>query len=126
MQRKSIMFSRIVLFLLLLSLPAGLSAQVQEYQAYKDYTVERGDTLWDITKEELQDPFLWPKVWNENPDIDNPDKIYPNQKIKIPLHLLQKEMAPPAPKPMVKPSVKPKPEEQPVIITTFSKRVPGR
>lgn len=122
MQRKSIMFSRIVLFLLLLSLPAGLSAQVQEYQAYKDYTVERGDTLWDITKEELQDPFLWPKVWNENPDIDNPDKIYPNQKIKIPLHLLQKEMAPPAPKPMVKPSVKPKPEEQPVIITKPSQK----
>ncbi|MCJ7484078.1 MAG: LysM peptidoglycan-binding domain-containing protein [Thermodesulfovibrionales bacterium] len=122
MQRKSIMFSRIVLFLLLLSLPAGLSAQVQEYQEYKDYTVERGDTLWDITKEELQDPFLWPKVWNENPDIDNPDKIYPNQKIKIPLYLLQKEIAPPAPKPMVKPSVQPKPEEKPVIITKPSQK----
>ena len=119
MQRKSILISSIVVYLLLLSLPSVLSAQVQEY---KDYTVERGDTLWDITKEELQDPFLWPKVWNENPDIDNPDNIYPNQKIKIPLHLLQREMAPPAPKPMVKPSMKPQPEEKPVVITKPAKK----
>lgn len=119
MRRKSIIFSGIVVYLLLLSLPSVLSAQVQEY---KDYTVERGDTLWDITKEELQDPFLWPKVWNENPDIDNPDNIYPNQKIKIPLHLLQREMAPPAPKPMVKPSMKPQPEEKPVVITKPAKK----
>jgi len=119
MQRKSILISSIVVYLLLLSLPSVTPAQIQEY---KDYTVERGDTLWDITKEELQDPFLWPKVWNENPDIDNPDKIYPNQKIKIPLYLLQKEISPPAPKPMVKPSMKPQPEEKPVVITKPAKK----
>ena len=119
MQRKSILFSNIVLYLLLLSFPSIISAQGQEY---RDYTVERGDTLWDITKQELKDPFLWPKVWNENPDINNPDKIYPNQKIKIPLHLLQKELVPPAPKPIAQPPIKPKPEEKPVIIAKPAKK----
>lgn len=107
------------MYLLLLSLPSVLSAQVQEN---KDYTVKRGDTLWDITKGELKDPFLWPKIWNANPDINNPDKIYPNQKIKIPLYLLQKELAPPAPEPVVQPSIKPKPEEKPVMIAKPAKK----
>jgi hypothetical protein len=112
MQRKSFFLSRLVWYLLLLSLPSVISAQVQEY---KDYTVERGDTMWDITKEELKDPFLWPKVWNANPGINNPDKIYPNQKIKIPLYLLQKEIAPLAQERVSQPALMPKPEEKPVI-----------
>jgi LysM domain len=119
MQRKSLIISRVVLYLLLLSLPSVLSAQLQEN---KDYTVKRGDTLWDITRGELKDPFLWPKVWNANPDINNPDRIYPNQKIKIPLYLLQKEFAHPAPEPVVQPSIKPKPEEKPVKMASPVKK----
>lgn len=69
---------------------------------YKDYTVTKGDTLWDISNNELKDPFLWPKVWKENPEIKNPDLIYPGQKIRIPLYLLQKEI-----KPVVKPEIMP-------------------
>jgi hypothetical protein len=69
---------------------------------YKDYTITKGDTLWDISDNELKDPFLWPKVWKENPEIKNPDLIYPGQKIRIPLYLLQKEI-----KPEVKPEIKP-------------------
>jgi len=61
-------------------------------QEYKDYIVMKGDTLWDISKKELQDPFFWPKIWKENPDIANPDRIYPQQIIRIPLSLLQKEI----------------------------------
>ena len=60
---------------------------------YKDYTVAKGDTLWDISNNELKDPFLWPKVWKENPEIKNPDLIYPGQKIRIPLYLLQGNQA---------------------------------
>lgn len=62
-----------------------------EMQEIKDYKVKGGDTLWDISNKELQDPFLWPKIWKENPEIVNPDRIYPDQSIKIPLYLLQKE-----------------------------------
>ena len=75
-------------FLLSLLLPAAALSQPQEM---KDYTVREGDTLWDISGRELNDPFLWPKVWKENPDIKNPDRLYPGQIVKIPLYLIQKE-----------------------------------
>lgn len=58
---------------------------------YKEYKVLKGDTLWDISSKEIKDPFLWPKIWKENPEIKNPDRITPNQMIKIPLRLIQKE-----------------------------------
>ncbi|MDI6745419.1 MAG: LysM peptidoglycan-binding domain-containing protein [Thermodesulfovibrionales bacterium] len=58
---------------------------------YKEYKVLKGDTLWDISTKEIKDPFLWPKIWKENPDIKNPDRISPSQTIKIPLKLIQKE-----------------------------------
>jgi LysM repeat protein len=83
--------NKILVVFFFLFLPSLVSAQPQEY---KDYTVEKGDTLWDISNKELKDPFLWPKVWKENPEIKNPDLIYPNQKIRIPLYLLQKEIIP--------------------------------
>ena len=72
-----------------LILPAFAFSQTEEI---KDYKVQKGDTLWDISSKELQDPFLWPKIWKENSGISNPDRIYPGQSIKIPLYLLQKEM----------------------------------
>ncbi|HBG93364.1 MAG: hypothetical protein A2X54_07535 [Nitrospirae bacterium GWF2_44_13] len=65
-----------------------LTAQDMEY---KEYKVLKGDTLWDISSKEIKDPFLWPKIWKENPDIKNPDRISPSQMIKIPLRLIQKE-----------------------------------
>lgn len=122
MLREKHILNRIIflLFFLLffLLLPFLVSAQTQEY---KDYIIKKGDTLWDISKEELMDPFLWPKIWKENPEIKNPDLIYPDQKIKIPLYL--KEVAPKVvtPKPVeealpeIKPEVKEVKEEEPVI-----------
>lgn len=86
--------------ILILILPVYALSQTQEI---KDYKVTKGDTLWDISEKELSDSFLWPKVWKENPEIKNPDKIYPDQNIRIPLYLLQKEekKAEPAPEPVV-------------------------
>jgi LysM repeat protein len=79
----------LVLIFLFFPLISPLSAETQEY---KDYTVIKGDTLWDISQKELEDPFLWPKIWKENTGISNPDRIYPGQKIRIPLYLLQREI----------------------------------
>jgi hypothetical protein len=50
----------------------------------EEYIIQKGDTLWDISDEKLEDTFLWPKLWNVNPDIDNPDFIYPGSTIIIP------------------------------------------
>jgi len=66
------------------------TAYTQDFE-YKEYKILKGDTLWDISIKEIKDPFLWPKVWKENPDIENPDRIFPNQTIKIPLRLIKKE-----------------------------------
>lgn len=114
MIRKLFSIKRLLLFFLILLIVSFASAEMQVHQEYKDYTIEKGDTLWDISQKELQDPFLWPKVWKENPEITHPDKIYPDQKIKIPLYLLQKEVPAEKPKPKVveKPKVIEKPAEE--------------
>jgi hypothetical protein len=93
---------RTLVGLIFLLLPSFITAQTQEY---KDYTIQKGDTLWDISQQELNDSFLWPKIWKENPEIKNPDRIYPKQKIRIPLYLLQKEI--PEIKPKVEAEIKP-------------------
>ena len=55
-----------------------------EKEGTASHGVVKGDTLWGITSSYLKDPFLWPKVWKANPDIKNPDLIYPGQKVAIP------------------------------------------
>lgn len=41
------------------------------------YTVVEGDTLWAISGKFLRDPWRWPEVWQGNPQVNNPDLIYP-------------------------------------------------
>lgn len=47
------------------------------------YTVESGDSLSKIAKKY---GIQWKAIWDHNRDIlDDPDKIYPGQELKIPM-----------------------------------------
>ena len=47
------------------------------------YVVKKGDTLWDISAMYLNEPWLWPQLWQMNPQIDNPHLIYPGDTLTL-------------------------------------------
>lgn len=52
-------------------------------EAPMEYIVQPGDTLLDICDQLLNKPQYWKKLWALNPEIRNPNFIYPGMKIKF-------------------------------------------
>jgi len=48
-----------------------------------EYTVAKGDSLWDISVRAYQDGYQWVKIAHEN-NLSNPDIIHPGNVLKIP------------------------------------------
>jgi hypothetical protein len=74
-----------------LGLLAGMLVTVAVYAAGAqlrtdhpdNYVVRRGDTLWDISARFLSKPWLWPEIWQANPQIQNPHLIYPGDVLNL-------------------------------------------
>ena len=47
------------------------------------YVVKEGDTLWDIASLFLEQPWRWPDIWQRNPQVENPDLIYPGDVLNL-------------------------------------------
>ncbi len=83
------------------------NASAGKTEGYEIHTVKSGDTLWAITQEYLKDPFLWPQVWEVNPNVANPHWIYPGDEILIKKKIMV--MAPAVPAPPEQPVAQPAP-----------------
>ncbi len=63
---------------------AGVPLSELAPNAPERYTIQRGDTLWDISSLYLKRPWRWPELWGMNlQQIRNPHLIYPGQVLVL-------------------------------------------
>ncbi|MBD1399757.1 LysM peptidoglycan-binding domain-containing protein [Pelovirga terrestris] len=73
---------RLLILILLLAFSVVATSAFAQRGAI--YTVKKGDTLWDLSQRFIEDPFYWPNIWADNPElITNPHLIFPGQQIRI-------------------------------------------
>jgi nucleoid-associated protein YgaU len=73
-----------LLALLLLAATGLVQAQVQLKEGHpQSYTVVAGDTLWGISGKFLSQPWKWPELWRANPQVHDPDLIYPGDTLNL-------------------------------------------
>lgn len=72
-----------LLAVMLVSVTAHVSALQLLPNAPQEYTVVPGDTLWDISARFTNDPWMWPEIWHQNTQIDNPHLIFPGDRIGL-------------------------------------------
>ena len=78
-----------LLMIIAITLAFPLSPLAQESEAQIEheagfyYTIQKGDTLWDLSSRFFDSPWVWPELWEENQQIPNPHWIYPGERIRL-------------------------------------------
>jgi hypothetical protein len=62
---------------------AGRAPRVTGLEPPSTYVVRRGDTLWALCGSYLNNSYEWPKIWSYNPQIKNPNWIYPGDELRF-------------------------------------------
>lgn len=63
--------------------PLGEMGYDSEGREGRIHIVVSGDTLWDISELYLGSAWVWPSIWRDNGEIENPHLIYPHERIWI-------------------------------------------
>ena len=87
---------RLVLPLAVLVVSSPVEAQQPQQPpppTQREHVVKRGDTLWELARLYLGNPFLWPRIFEANrPDpVEDAHWIYPMERLIIPPSLQQAE-----------------------------------
>ena len=65
------------------AMAADTPPHVVEQESGYYYTIQKGDTLWDLSRRFADTPFYWPDLWQENKQIPNPHRIFPGERIRL-------------------------------------------
>jgi hypothetical protein len=84
---KPYLTTSLIILIVLLALPLSPAAEETpenvKYETGFYYTVQKGDTLWDLSQKFSDTPWQWPEMWQENDQIANPHRIYPGERIRL-------------------------------------------
>jgi len=77
----------ILITIIFLTMPFSQAAaedvKMLEHETGFYYTVQKGDTLWDLSRKFSDSAWVWPEMWKENSQIANPHRIYPGERIRL-------------------------------------------
>jgi LysM repeat protein len=84
MSKFSIKIAGILLLALLLAPVLAVENTIAlKPDAPDSYQVQADDTLWSIAERFLRAPWQWPQVWKGNPELSDPNLIYPGDTVVL-------------------------------------------
>jgi LysM domain len=62
---------------------AGEQAAASRSNLPEAHVVGRGETLSGVCERYFADPYCWPRLWSENPQVTNPHWIFPGDVLRL-------------------------------------------